>query len=160
MKLGSSTSNYGTIEWDSSNSCFKINGSIYATGGITALGVSNSSTTSNNVDFTFNCVTAKNITANNAFSCGEVNISDDELFVGNLEISGTNNCLITSNNTALTITAGSKMLQIGNNLNIRCQSGTTSIYMGSNGNNFMLYDGTTNYKFNKQKALDLGILTT
>lgn len=160
LKLGSSTSNYGTIEWDSSNSCFKINGSIYATGGITALGVSNSSTTSNNVDFTFNCVTAKNITANNAFSCGEVNISDDELFVGNLEISGTNNCLITSNNTALTITAGSKMLQIGNNLNIRCQSGTTSIYMGSNGNNFMLYDGTTNYKFNKQKALDLGILTT
>lgn len=60
LKIGN-----GTLEWDSTNSCFKINGSVYATGGITALGVSNSSTTSNNVDFTFNSVTAKNISLSN-----------------------------------------------------------------------------------------------
>lgn len=53
LKIGN-----GTLEWDSTNSCFKINGSVYATGGITTLGVSNSSTTTNNVDFTFKTVKA------------------------------------------------------------------------------------------------------
>lgn len=53
-----SEANGGTLSWDSANKCFKINGSVYATGGITALGVSNSATTSNNVDFTFKSVTA------------------------------------------------------------------------------------------------------
>lgn len=49
----------GKISWDRTNNAFKIEGNVYATGGITALGVSNSDTTSNNVDFTFNSVTAK-----------------------------------------------------------------------------------------------------
>lgn len=49
----------GKISWDRANNAFKIEGNLYATGGITALGVSNSSTTSNNVDFTFKSVTAK-----------------------------------------------------------------------------------------------------
>lgn len=49
----------GKISWDRANNAFKIEGNVYATGGITALGVSNSATTSNNVDFTFNSVTAK-----------------------------------------------------------------------------------------------------
>lgn len=48
----------GTISWDRKNNAFKIEGNVYATGGITALGVSNSATTSNNVDFTFKSVTA------------------------------------------------------------------------------------------------------
>lgn len=52
----------GKISWDRTNNAFKIEGSIYATGGITALCVSNSTTTSNNVDFTFKSVTAKKIT--------------------------------------------------------------------------------------------------
>lgn len=47
----------GKISWDRTNNAFKIEGNVYATGGITALGVSNSSTTSNNVDFTFKSVT-------------------------------------------------------------------------------------------------------
>lgn len=54
-----SEANGGTLSWDSANKCFKINGSVYATGGITALGVRNNVTTSNNVDFTFKSVTAK-----------------------------------------------------------------------------------------------------
>lgn len=47
----------GKISWDRANNAFKIEGNVYATGGITALGVSNSATTSNNLDFTFNSVT-------------------------------------------------------------------------------------------------------
>lgn len=53
-----SEANGGKISWDAANNSFKIEGNVYATGGITALGVSNSSTTSNNVDFTFKSVTA------------------------------------------------------------------------------------------------------
>lgn len=49
----------GKISWDRANNAFKIEGNVYATGGITALGVSNSATTSNNVDFTFKSVTSK-----------------------------------------------------------------------------------------------------
>ena len=49
----------GKISWDADNNAFKIEGNVYATGGITALGVSNNATTSNNVDFTFKSVTAK-----------------------------------------------------------------------------------------------------
>ena len=48
----------GKISWDRTNNAFKIEGNVYATGGITALGVSNNATTSNNVDFTFRSVTA------------------------------------------------------------------------------------------------------
>lgn len=48
----------GKISWDRTNNAFKIEGNLYTTGGITALGVSNSTTTSNNVDFTFKSVTA------------------------------------------------------------------------------------------------------
>lgn len=57
IHFGSET-NGGKISWDAANKAFKIEGNIFATGGITALGVSNSATTSNNVDFTFKSVTA------------------------------------------------------------------------------------------------------
>ena len=55
IHFGSET-NGGKISWDASNNAFKIEGNVYATGGITALGVSNNATTSNNVDFTFRSV--------------------------------------------------------------------------------------------------------
>lgn len=57
IHFGSET-NGGRISWDATNNAFKIEGNVYATGGITALGVSNNATTSNNVDFTFKSVTA------------------------------------------------------------------------------------------------------
>ena len=66
----------GKISWDAANNAFKIEGNLYATGGITALGVSNSATTSNNVDFTFKSVT---ITGNN-----NVQLTDDGLQVSKL----------------------------------------------------------------------------
>lgn len=56
IHFGSET-NGGRISWDAANKAFKFEGNIYATGGITALGVSNNVTT-NNVDFTFKSVTA------------------------------------------------------------------------------------------------------
>lgn len=64
IHFGSET-NGGKIYWDAANNAFKIEGNVYATGGITALGVSNSSTTSNNVDFTFRSVTAPTYKFNN-----------------------------------------------------------------------------------------------
>lgn len=61
----------GKISWDRANNAFKIEGNIYATGGITALGVSNNATTSNNVDFTF-----KSVTANTFDVMDSIQISD------------------------------------------------------------------------------------
>jgi hypothetical protein len=61
-----SEANGGRISWDAANNAFKIEGNVYATGGITALGVSNSATTSNNVDFTFRSVTANTFKVKNS----------------------------------------------------------------------------------------------
>ena len=65
IHFGSET-NGGKISWDSDNNAFKIEGNVYATGGITALGVSNNATTSNNVDFTFRSVTANTFNVMNS----------------------------------------------------------------------------------------------
>ncbi len=64
IHFGSGT-NGGKISWDAANNAFKIEGNVYATGGITALGVSNNATTSNNVDFTFRSVTSPTYKFNN-----------------------------------------------------------------------------------------------
>lgn len=64
IHFGSET-NGGKIYWDAANNSFKIEGNVYATGGITALGVSNNATTSNNVDFTFRSVTSPTYKFNN-----------------------------------------------------------------------------------------------
>lgn len=63
--------NGGKISWDANNSAFKIEGNVYATGGITALGVSNSATTSNNVDFTFKSVTANTFNVKNSIQLSD-----------------------------------------------------------------------------------------
>ena len=64
IHFGSET-NGGKIYWDTANNAFKIEGNVYATGGITALGESNNATTSNNVDFTFRSVTSPTYKFNN-----------------------------------------------------------------------------------------------
>lgn len=63
--------NGGRISWDANNNAFKIEGNVYATGGITALGVSNSATTSNNVDFTFKSVTANTFNVKNSIQLSD-----------------------------------------------------------------------------------------
>ena len=70
IHFGSET-NGGKISWDSANNAFKIEGNIYATGGITALGVSNNATTSNNVDFTFRSVTANTFNVMNSIQLSD-----------------------------------------------------------------------------------------
>lgn len=69
IHFGSET-NGGRISWDAANKAFKIEGNIYATGGITALGVSNT-TTSNNVDFTFKSVTANTFNVKNSIQLSD-----------------------------------------------------------------------------------------
>ena len=70
IHFGSET-NGGKISWDASNNAFKIEGNVYATGGITALGVSNNATTSNNVDFTFRSVTANTFNVMNSIQLSD-----------------------------------------------------------------------------------------
>lgn len=65
------TTSGGKISWDANNNAFKIEGNVYATGGITALGVSNSATTSNNVDFTFKSVTANTFNVKNSIQLSD-----------------------------------------------------------------------------------------
>lgn len=66
------TSSGGKISWDAAKNAFKIEGNVYATGGITALGVSNSATTSNNLDFTFKSVTANTFNVENSIQLSDV----------------------------------------------------------------------------------------
>ena len=75
IHFGSET-NGGKIYWDATNNAFKIEGNVYATGGITALGVSNSATTSNNVDFTFRSVTSPTYKFNNGSYLTEESINN------------------------------------------------------------------------------------
>lgn len=74
IHFGSET-NGGKISWDAANNAFKIEGNVYATGGITALGVSNNATTSNNVDFTFRSVTSPTYKFNNGSYLTEESIN-------------------------------------------------------------------------------------
>lgn len=70
IHFGSET-NGGKISWDAANNAFKIEGNIFATGGITALGVSNNATTSNNTDFTFKSVTANTFKVMNSIQLSD-----------------------------------------------------------------------------------------
>lgn len=108
IHFGSET-NGGRISWDAANNAFKIEGNVYATGGITALGVSNSATTSNNVDFTFNKVSARGGTFENlaagdmTFQNGSISYFQHTLSLKNgiMLYSGNKNCSLSldSSNT-------------------------------------------------------------
>lgn len=77
-------SNGGRISWDAANNAFKIEGNVYATGGITALGVSNNATTSNNVDFTFKSVTANTFNVKNSIQLSDnlnLNRNGDDVYL-------------------------------------------------------------------------------
>lgn len=83
IHFGSET-NGGKIYWDAANNAFKIEGNVYATGGITALGVSNNATTSNNVDFTFKSVTANTFNVINSIQISDslkLNRSGDDAYL-------------------------------------------------------------------------------
>ena len=89
IHFGSET-NGGKISWDAANNAFKIEGNVYATGGITALGVSNNATTSNNVDFTFRSVTANTFNVKNSIQLSDtLNLSrnGNNVYLGSTDVS-------------------------------------------------------------------------
>lgn len=157
---------------DNGDLCF--DGNFYATGGITALGVSNSSTTSNNVDFTFNSVTAKKLTINASdnepFKIIPQKDSTDYLkfyysenwniYANNGEIRFQYNCTIDNDGWVL-----SPCFRYDN------QSGDTEGNMYLDGYTFnlgdsdydasvMFYYNGIGYKLNMSKAISLGVFST
>lgn len=88
IHFGSET-NGGRISWDAANNAFKIEGNVYATGGITALGVSNNATTSNNVDFTFKSVTANTFNVMNVIQLSDtlnLNRDGNDLYLASTDV--------------------------------------------------------------------------
>lgn len=175
IHFGSET-NGGKISWDRANNAFKIEGNLYTTGGITALGVSNSATTSNNVDFTFKSVT---ITGNN-----NVQLTDDGLQVSKLGNMGAwykkdsiimyneyddDSCEIFHfDNNQLSFDPNLYQFDIRFNNGIECNTVQNSLKVGTNkGAGFIEftrgstmkfeYDSST-YTFNVENAIRQGIL--
>lgn len=154
-----SEANGGKISWDANNNAFKIEGNVYATGGITALGVSNNATTSNNLDFTFKSVTADSATFDKLYLKKEYGYG---LFIGT--------------KCALWGAIETDAIHIGGNFNQVYM--TEWIVINSNSKQFycaarlqsakglslldgyldVTYNGTT-YKFDFAKAKELGLLT-
>lgn len=154
-----SEANGGKISWDAANNAFKIEGNVYATGGITALGVSNSATTSNNVDFTFKSVTADSATFEKLYLRKEYGYG---LFVGT-------KCALWGAVETDAIHIGGNFTQVYMTEWIVINSKYKQCYcatrlQSANGLSLLdgyldvTYNGTT-YKFDFAKAKELGLLT-
>ena len=167
------------MSWDSENKCFKIDDSVYATGGITALGVSNNATTSNNVDLTFRRVTINGTHKN------KVQLTDDGLVFYNQDIinayykkdsiglyDSTNDASSTIfrfTDGKLTFDPNVDSFTIKFNQAIECITDENTLIVGNNSiNGYIVFSaGSTitfnhnnkNYRFNVAKAIEQGILT-
>lgn len=169
IHFGSET-NGGTLSWDSANKCFKINGSVYATGGITALGVSNNATTSNNVDFTFNSVTSKRniIYADDdmPFKIYPKNDTDNPLVfkydgahwniydenIDNLILQG--NCIIDSDGWVY-----SPQFLSDENGNMSLDGSNFTLGGTDNDVSVLFYYNGSRYKLDMSKAISIGVFT-
>lgn len=148
----------GKISWDATNNAFKIEGNVYATGGITALGVSNNATTSNNLDFTFKSVTADSATFDKLYLRKEYGYG---LFVGT-------KCALWGAIETDAIHIGSYFNQVYMTEWIVLNSKTKQSYFATriqSANGLSLLDGYldveyngTTYKFDFAKAKELGLL--
>lgn len=178
IHFGSET-NGGKISWDAANNAFKIEGNVYATGGITALGVSNNATTSNNVDFTFRSVTINGARQN------KVQLTDDGLVFYNqnninayykkdsigLYDSANDTCckIFGFNDSEFVFDPDRYSVVIKFNTAIECSTDENSLIVGNNSTNgYIVFSaGSTmtfnhnnkNYSFNVDKAIEQGILT-
>lgn len=164
IHFGSET-NGGRISWDATNNAFKIEGNVYATGGITALGVSNSATTSNNVDFTFNKVSARGGTFENLAAGGMVFQN------GTVRYS---QCILSlKDNNRIVLSSGSNnySLSLGNTFTLRILSDIIKGFYSQGGGALSLNNveklifGVTGqhysrYKFDINKAISTGILVS
>lgn len=153
-----SEANGGRISWDATNKAFKIEGNIYATGGITALGVSNNATTSNNVDFTFKSVTADSASFDKLYLRKEYGYG---LFVGT-------KCALWGAIETDAIHIGGNFTQVYMTEWIVLNSKSKQCYCATriqsakglsllDGYLDVTYNGTT-YKFDFAKAKELGLL--
>lgn len=161
----------GKISWDRANNAFKIEGNVYATGGITALGVSNNATTSNNVDFTFNSVTSKrNIIYaddNMPFKIYPKNDTDNPLVfkydgahwniydenIDNLILQG--NCIIDSDGLVY-----SPQFISDENGNMSLDGSNFTLGGTDNNVNVLFYYNGSRYKLDMSKAISIGVFTT
>lgn len=157
IHFGSET-NGGRISWDAANNAFKIEGNVYATGGITALGVSNSATTSNNLDFTFKSVTADSATFDKLYLRKEYGYG---LFVGT-------KCALWGAIETDAIHIGGNFSQVFMTEWVVLNSNSKQCYFATriqstkglsllDGYLDVKYNGTT-YKFDFAKAKELGLL--
>lgn len=157
IHFGSET-NGGKISWDAANNAFKIEGNVYATGGITALGVSNNATTSNNLDFTFKSVTADSATFDKLYLRKEFGYG---LFVGT-------KCALWGAIETDAIHIGGNFTQVYMTEWIVINSNSKQCYCATrlqtakglsllDGYLDVKYNGTT-YKFDFAKAKELGLL--
>ena len=157
IHFGSET-NGGKISWDAANNAFKIEGNVYATGGITALGVSNNATTSNNVDFTFRSLTADSATFDKLYIRKEYGYG---LFVGT-------KCALWGAIETDAIHIGGNFTQVYMTELVVLNSNSKQCYFATriqsakglsllDGYLDVNYNGTT-YKFDFAKAKELGLL--
>lgn len=162
IHFGSET-NGGRISWDAANNAFKIEGNIYATGGITALGVSNNATTSNNVDFTFNKVSARGGTFEN--------LAADGMTFQNGVISYFQHTLSLKSYIMLYSGNSNYSLSLGNTFTLRILSDIIKGFSSQGGGALSLNNveklifGVTGqhysrYKFDINKAISAGILVS
>lgn len=157
IHFGSET-NGGRISWDAANNAFKIEGNVYATGGITALGVSNNATTSNNLDFTFKSVTADSATVDKLYLRKEYGYG---LFVGT-------KCALWGAIETDAIHFGGNFTQVYMTEWVVLNSNSKKCYFATriqSANGLSLLDGYldvqyngTTYKFDFAKAKELGLL--
>lgn len=170
----------GKISWDRVNNAFKIEGNVYATGGITALGVSNNATTSNNLDFTFKSVSI------NGTKQDKVQLTDRGLtFYSHPNILGayykkdaiglydsTNDtcCAIFSfTDSTLNFDPQGSSFDIYFNQAIGCTTDENTLQVGNNsyigyivfsaGSTMTFNHNDKKYNFNVAKAIEQGILT-
>lgn len=169
IHFGSET-NGGRISWDATNNAFKIEGNVYATGGITALGVSNNATTSNNVDFTFNSVTSKRniIYADDdmPFKIYPKNDTDNPLVfkydgahwniydenIDNLILQG--NCIIDSDGWVY-----SPQFLSDENGDMSLDGSNFTLGGTDNNVNVLFYYNGSRYKLDMSKAISIGVFT-
>lgn len=154
IHFGSET-NGGRISWDAANNAFKIEGNVYATGGITALGVSNNATTSNNVDFTFNKVSARDGTFEN-LNAGGMIFQKGSINSNNIALSVNNNCLLSLGNDTFILRILSNIIkgfssQGGGALSL---NNVEKLIFGVTGQHY------SRYKFDISKAISAGILVS
>ncbi len=180
IHFGSET-NGGKISWDAANNAFKIEGNVYATGGITALGVSNNATTSNNLDFTFKSVSI------NGTKQDKVQLTDRGLTfyshpnilgayykkdaIGLYDLANDTCCAIFSfNDSELKFDPQTYSFDIKFNLAISCTTDENYLRVGyengckgyiefSAGSTMVFNYNNKNYSFSVAKAIEQGILT-